>query len=318
MVSIPFTMSAQEKEKKVRIKTVKVIDGEKVVTDTIIIMDSDDDLKEIMTEIDIETDAAPGEEIMLDVIVETVGDGESGEKIIIIKSVDGEDVKVIKSQGGTYSYTFDSDVDIDKDFDGGKKVIIVSPHSGHKNVIKWSSEDGEEFEIEHKIIMKELEGELEALEEMHLELEHFETIEHMVFLKKMEAMEELENMEIRVIRPPHPPHHEMFFDMHHSDHGVTDGELRDAGIKNRADRLAIENINLNIDDGVVDLSFSLKTEGSPKIVVYNFFGDKVFSGKPELMNGNYELKIDLSAKQHGVYYLQIVQKNSSFTEKLNL
>jgi len=95
-------------------------------------------------------------------------------------------------------------------------------------------------------------------------------------------------------------------------------ELRDAGIKNKADRLAIENINLNIDDGVVALSFSLKTEGSPKIVVYNFFGDKVFSGKPELMNGNYELKIDLSTKQHGVYYLQIVQKNRSFTEKLKL
>jgi hypothetical protein len=108
----------------------------------------------------------------------------------------------------------------------------------------------------------------------------------------------------------------MFFEM--DDNRVTDKELRDAGIKNKPDRLDIENINLNIDDGVVDLSFALKTEGTPKVVVYNFFGDKVFSGKPELMNGHYELKMDLSTKQHGVYYLQIVQKNSSLTEKLKL
>ncbi len=45
---------------------------------------------------------------------------------------------------------------------------------------------------------------------------------------------------------------------------------------------------------------------------------KVFSGKPELMGGKYVIKIDLSIKQHGTYYLQVVQKNSSFTKKLRL
>ena len=59
-------------------------------------------------------------------------------------------------------------------------------------------------------------------------------------------------------------------------------------------------------------------EGTPKVVVYNFFGDKVFTGKPELMNGKFQLKIDLSNKQHGEYYMQFIMKNASHTEKIRI
>ena len=98
--------------------------------------------------------------------------------------------------------------------------------------------------------------------------------------------------------------------------GVTDMELRDANIKNKPDRLDLENIDVEIDNGVVDISFQIEGEANPSIVVYNVYGDKVFTGKPVLMNGNYEIKLDLSQKQHGTYYWQIVDKDRSFTDKI--
>lgn len=331
IVSIPFSMTAQEeaKEKKVRIKTVKVIDGEKVVTDTTVLLTDDEDLKEVIAEMEIETDVDTDmEDIIVDVIVDSDADGETVEKIIIIKKDGDKQVKVIKGHGAQNTFTYDMDVEIDKDCEHGKKVIMVSPHSGNKKVMKWKTDGGVEYVIdvdsEHKIIMNELEGELEHLEELHIELEKLEEMENMVFIEKMESLEELEgleDMDVRIMRAPKAPHphHDFFFEHKtHGHHGVTDGELRDAGIKNKIDRLAIEELEIEIDNGVVDLSFSLQTEGTPKMVVYNFFGDKVFSGKPELMNEKYQIKMDLSSKQHGVYYLQIIQKNSSVTEKIRL
>ena len=184
IVSIPFTMFAQEKEKKIRIKTVKVIDGEKVVTDTTITIDGDEDFEKTMTEFNIETDDS--DEVSVNVFVETDIDEESGEKTIIIKTGEGEDVKVVQGHGGTYSYTIDTDVDIDKDCDGEKKIIVVSPHSGNKKVMMWKSDDGEEYvfdmDEEYKITMKELEGELEAIKEITIELEDLEDMEHMILL----------------------------------------------------------------------------------------------------------------------------------------
>jgi hypothetical protein len=66
------------------------------------------------------------------------------------------------------------------------------------------------------------------------------------------------------------------------------------------------------------LSFSKTEEGTPKVTVYNVYGEKVFSGKPELMNNKYEIKMDLSKKQFGTYYLQIVVAKSSKTVRLEL
>ncbi len=99
---------------------------------------------------------------------------------------------------------------------------------------------------------------------------------------------------------------------------VTDIELRDAGIKNKPDRLNAKNINLEVDGGIIDLAFTLKSEKTPKVIIYNVYGDKVFKGKPELINGNYQIKIDLSTKQHGTYYLQLIVGNASFAERIIL
>ncbi len=295
MLGIPLSITAQEKtndnEQKVRIKTVKVIDGKKVVSDTSFVLKEGDDLDNVMAGFNVGADGE--DEVLVNVVVET--EGGDNEKVVIIKTNDAKNVRLVQGQGGHSFYSIGTPLDFNNDMES-TKIIIVSPDSGGSKVMTWQSDDGEEYVIN-------LDEDFEKLVELEMEIDQ---------------LKDFENMDVRILGVPGHPHHPgMFFECEEGS-GVSDMELRDAGIKNKADRLAIENINLNIDDGVVALSFSLKTEGSPKIVVYNFFGDKVFSGKPELMNGNYELKIDLSTKQHGVYYLQIVQKNRSFTEKLKL
>ena len=295
MLGIPPSIIAQEKvndnEQKVRIKTVKVIDGKKVVSDTSFVLKEGDDLDDVMAGFDVEADGEG--EVLVNVVVESGGD--DNEKVVVIRTNDTKNVRLVQGQGGHSFYSIGTPMDFDNDMES-TKLILVSPDSGDSTVMTWQSDDGEEYVIK-------LDEDFEKLVELEMELDQ---------------LKDFENMDIRMLGAPGHPHHPgMFFECEEDNRG-TDMELRDAGIKNKPDRLEVENMNLNIDDGVVDLSFTLKTEGTPKVVVYNFFGDKVFSGKPELMNGNYELKMDLSTKQHGVYYLQIVQKNSSLTEKLKL
>lgn len=132
----------------------------------------------------------------------------------------------------------------------------------------------------------------------------------------MEGLEELKNMQF--ITVPDAPDAPEFMFFSEGSGKVTDVELRDAGIKNKQNRLAIENIELKVDDGLIDLYFKLKSDGNPKVTVYNVYGDKVFSDKPEVMNGQYSTRINLSEKQHGTYYIMIVDGNSSRTEKVKI
>lgn len=99
---------------------------------------------------------------------------------------------------------------------------------------------------------------------------------------------------------------------------VTDIELRDAGIKNKPDRLNVTNVEIDIDGGIVYIEYTLEKEKTSRVIVYNIYGDKVFKEKPEVIDGNCKIKIDLSSKQYGTYYLQIVSANASLTEKFTL
>ena len=215
VISLPVDAISQEK--KVHVKTVKVVDGEKVVNDTIFVVKDGEDEDEIV------------------------------KTITWVSDDDSEGVVTVEVD-------IDTDSDFDKDYDKGD----------HRKVIIMKSGDDGDMHVSH--------GEKEY--------------KYVIEVKE--------------------------------DDNVSDKELRDAGIKNKVDRLDVNEYNLNVDDGVVDLDFSLKTEGDPKLTVFNYFGDKVYSGKPEMMNGKYVISIDLSNKQHGTYYLQVVQKNSSFTKKLKL
>ena len=336
-MSLPFALLSQEEvkeEKKVRIKTVKEVDGRKIIRDTTFTVSGDEDVKEIVKEFTFEVDGDSSGIATINVMVDVDVDDDSDidwstdkkKKVIVISSPHGHK-KVIKFKSG------DGD---------DEEVIIISPHGKHR-VIKLVGEDGEEYEydfdFDFDISMRKFHHEMDELKdhmkEMHIEifedkdrmyeeimeLKALKELDDFEELKELDDLEELKEMDFYVMPPPPPAPREPYFyrDFNRKDHHrmeVTDKELRDAGVKNKPDRLEPDEININNDDGVVDLSFSLKEEGSPKVIAYNIYGDKVFSGKPALLNDKYELKIDLSKKQHGTYYLMIVVGNSSKTMRI--
>ncbi len=219
MLGIPLSITAQEKtndnEQKVRIKIVKVIDGKKVVSDTSFVLKEGDDLDNVMAGFNVGADGE--DEVLVNVVVETEG---------------GDNEKVVKGQGGHSFYSIGTPLDFNNDMES-TKIIIVSPDSGGSKVMTWQSDDGEEYVIN-------LDEDFEKLVELEMEIDQ---------------LKDFENMDVRILGVPGHPHHPgMFFECEEGS-GVSDMELRDAGIKNKADRLAIENINLNIDDGVVGVYF---------------------------------------------------------------
>ncbi len=306
VMSTPIRAQENKKvEKKMRIKTVKEVDGKMVKMDTTIII-TDDMNPEELEALGINYH---GDETKMTVFLDS--DGNKTTKKVVV--VNGSDVHVTGDDSDVHYFHSD----------GSKGTAII----------KWTDEEGEEMTFD---IDMEMESGLEGLEEIRKELEveiHVVDGERIIIMKELEGLEdemknielevfaelgefdELRDFNVKVIGAPHHPN--AFFIEEHS-HKVSDIELRDAGIKNKANRLDANEMNLNVDNGVVDFSFKTKTEGTPKVTVYNVYGDKVFSGKPELMNDTYEIKMDLSQKQYGMYYLQVVIGNASFTERLKL
>ncbi len=333
-----------EKEKQVHIKTVKEVNGKKVVTDTTFTVKEGEDVQEMVHGIttisegdslkvtvdvdmdsgvqgtkqmvvvssDVDEDADSLTEINVQVFTGE-GNGKGERKVLIItKEGGGETIKEIMMpprKGRRHVMKFRTD--------DRKKIIIISPDKLCDDHFVWvpgeDSEDYFEFDKDIDFDYEEFEAEMEE------QMEELENT-HVIMLDELGELKELEEpgyLDRRMIRPPHPPGHPGFPPADRFDR-LTDKELRDAGIKNKPDRLELDNINMDMNNGVLDLTFTMKGEGSPKVDVYNFFGDKVFSGKPEIANGTYKSIIDLSSKQYGTYYLQITNKNSSFTEKFRL
>jgi len=102
------------------------------------------------------------------------------------------------------------------------------------------------------------------------------------------------------------------------ENSVSERELRRAGIKIKPDRLDLKDFDIDINNGVVKFSFTSETEGKIKVVIYNFFGEKVFDGTPVLQNGKEILTANLSQKQYGTYFLLLVQGNRSAAKKFRL
>ncbi|NQU35304.1 MAG: hypothetical protein HQ521_18920 [Bacteroidetes bacterium] len=319
-IIFPITAFCQEKkEKKVHVKTVKEIDGKKVVTDTTFVLKDGENKGDIVKQ---NTWVGEGDSIgtiTLDIDVDSDFDGD-GENMIIMKSEhhgskfstkDGKrkyKIKVIGDEHGEENVFFYDDFDFDVDMDNEElehlKIIMKEHGDKMKNICL-------ELDGEKLIMLKELDN-----------LKGLEGLEKLEMLKELEHLEHIEGIEdIEIIMPDFhydiPEHNEYYF--HHQMHdAVSDRELREAGIKNKPDRLVVEDFDIDIKDGIVNLDFVLATDGTPKVNVFNYFGDKVYSGKPEIMNGKYVIMINLSAKQHGTYYIQVVQKNTSLTKKLRL
>ena len=352
-LSLPFTVVTQEeaKDKKVRVKTIKEVNGEKVVTDTTFYVSDEDDVKAVVRKMAPAADGDSTANVMIDVMVdvdkETEWTSDGNKKVVVVKKGDHDgdvDVRVEKKvividgdgEEEVYVYPHGGQKKVMKfkSDDGEEEIIVVSPGSYHK-VIKWKDEDGElhEFDFDFDFDTEALEKEMAELEdemrELHIRIEnkHGERIEeiieleHLAELKHLEEMEHLRDMEVIVVPPApgHFPQHEEFIWIEKScGMEVTDEELREAGIKNKPDRLELDEIDVNKEDGVVDLSFTMQGDGDPRVTVYNIYGNKVFSGKPELMNSKYEIKMDLSKKQYGTYYMMIYSGNSSKTLRLKL
>lgn len=304
-----------------------MVDGKKVVMDTTFTVKDGEDESEIIKTLSWVSDEDSAGTITIDLEID-LEDGHDGHnKVIILKSGKDGDFSWTHHGGEKYKYLFKTDElkdcehaihiidELDFEFDESKLKEIEIQLAKHKDKLHdlRIKLDDERFILdgEHLVLLKELEG----LNELH-------NIDEIIELKHFEKLKELENIEIIMHDIPEiayfPHHNEFYFDSHHMHGYVSDKELRNAGIKNKPNKLEVEDFDITIDDGVVGLSFSLISEGAPKITVFNYFGDKVFSGKPELMNGKYAIRIDLSAKQNGVYYLQVIQKKSSFTKKLRL
>jgi len=306
------TKTDKKTEKKVRIKTVKEENGKKVVFDTTFTITGDmDDIH--LEKYGIDSD---GEDVSVEVTVDSDGNMEKSKNVFIIKDKDGN-------------------VEITSD---GKKSFSFSNTDGeHPGIIKWIDEDGNEkiidvnshmkdFDIDMELVQKEL---ADAQREIHFSQQEFqdklENIDEIIELKHLKELEKLgqldELRELQFVGIPDAPDVPdapgfVFFSDNHGR--VSDIELRDAGIKNKPNRLGVENIDIDIKKGMVDLYFKLKNDGNPKVIVYNVYGDKVFSEKPEKMNDQYSIRINLSEKQHGTYYIMIVDGNSSKTEKIRI
>jgi hypothetical protein len=317
LISMSGLAQEDKKEKQVTVKRVEVENGKKVVKDTTFTIKegekvneivesiswiSDDDSTRIRT--DIFLDDEDVREMRKVIITKKDGDEETVEEIIIPSGRKGPK-KVMKFKT-----------------DDGEEVVMVLP-SGHRKAMHWNSDDDFEFEFD---IDKDIDFEFDAEQfeaDMEGHLKELENARVIILDENMELLDELgefEDIEIEMMRRPRPPKHPYFKEhqLNRFEHGVTDKELRDAGIKNKPDRLEVNELDIDNNEGVITLNFSIPGEASPKVEVYNFFGDEVFSGKPEVVNGSYKLVMDLSQKQHGTYYLQIINKNSSLTEKIRL
>ncbi len=300
----------ETKEKKVRIKTVKEENGKKVVFDTTFTLKGDmDDIH--LEKYGIDSD---GEDVSVEVTVDSDGNMSKSKNVFVIKDKDGN-------------------VEIKTD---GKRTFSFSKADGDEpGIIKWIDEDGNVEVIDISSHMKDIDVNMEHVykelaeaqkemyfsqEELQKKLENIDEIIELKELKKLEQLGELDKLKelqfMSIPDAPHAPDYVFFSDNHHAS--VSDVELRDAGIKNKPNRLGVENIDIDIKKGMVDLYFKLKEDGNPKVIVYNVYGDKVLSEKPEKMNNQYSIRIDLSEKQHGTYYIMIVDGNSSKTERIRI
>lgn len=292
--TLPLIVSAQTDKKEVRVKTIKVVDGKKTVTDTVFTSTEDMDSEiEMMIESLTETDSIGNKTIRIELKSDGIESEEQAYEVVVFSG------------------------------DHSDEHIMVSPSKGTKKAVRWIDEDGEEqvfefeFEIDDIVNMNEdIEHQvrviMEQTEDIEMDLEALEAVkaEHMIFLKEL---------------PPPPPKPVQIPEMYWVDSQfggnshASEKELRAAGIKNQPDLLQLNELDIDNRKGVITLRFSPKEEqGSPKVVVYNFYGEKVFSGKPDLVGGVFQITMDLSTKQPGTYYIQIVQKKSSVTERIRL
>ncbi len=327
MIILPLNVTSQEK--KIRVKTVKMVDGEKVINDTTFTVKEGKDEHDIIKTLSWVTEDDSAGIVTIDLDIDSEYFSDDGKSVRIIKR--GKDGDIMESHGGRYKYIIKSDdhKDCEHDFHILNDFEFEFDEGALEELRAKLDEQKDELhnmrihlDDEKLFMLKELDGEklvlMNELENIK-ELKELQNLEEIIELKNLHRIKEFEDIHIEIPEISYfPNHHEFYVDKYDMHHNVSDKELRSAGIKNKPNKLEVNDIDITIKKGVVGLDFSIVGTGTPKVTVFNYFGDKVFSGKPEVINGKYAIRIDLSAKQNGVYYLQVTQKNSSFTKKLKL
>jgi len=293
LLVLPVMVGAQDTQKEIKVKMVKVVDGTTTVIDTVFSSKADlkQEMKWMIDEI-AEVDSVEHKNIR----VEIIGDDEDG---------DDREYEVFYSGDGS-----DSD------------VLYTSPR-GKKKVVKWVTPDGEDREFDLNLELENLDFLSEDLDrEVYLNMKELKDMERE--LRELELEKVLAYRHLPPPPPPvapeHPDHPVFWVEKDRRQRGaVSEKELRDAGISNQPDLLKLSELDIDNRDGVITLRFLPEEEqGSSKVLVYNYFGEKVFSGKPEMIGNVFQITIDLSGKQPGTYYLQIVQRKASVTERIRL
>ena len=82
----------------------------------------------------------------------------------------------------------------------------------------------------------------------------------------------------------------------------------------------ISNVTIkpNPSAGVYKVSLNLQDDSEIKVNVVNIFGQHIITNASNLVKGNNAIQLDLSAFQKGIYFIQIVGKESFITEKVIL
>ncbi|MBU3926964.1 MAG: T9SS type A sorting domain-containing protein [Bacteroidetes bacterium] len=295
LLVVPAFIYAQEgEEKEIKVKLVKVVDGKTTTFDTV-----------FTSKGDMEQD--------IRLLIDKVADVDSAQSktISIELSANGSD-----STGRPYKVMV---------FTGDDDISMIAPPAFNHKVKHWVDKDGRNMEFEFNLDKENMEGlRVDIERQVEEAMRQHEDVEREMELMNGERMKWV-SMPPRPPKPPRPMHPEYpgnryFFHGGFDDGGVaSQEELRDAGIKSQPDQLVLTTLDIDNRGGVITLRFMPKEDNhSTKVTVYNYFGDKVYTGKPEMVGDVYQLTIDLSAKQPGTYFIQMVQKNASVTQRVEL
>jgi membrane-associated protease RseP (regulator of RpoE activity) len=72
----------------------------------------------------------------------------------------------------------------------------------------------------------------------------------------------------------------------------------------------------NPGEGILNLSFSLSSIAPVKITLSNASGEMIYLEERAMFDGQYKNIIDISNEPNGIYFLQIVQGNQSYSKKI--
>ncbi len=99
---------------------------------------------------------------------------------------------------------------------------------------------------------------------------------------------------------------------------VTVEELKTAGIEPGNDELEPINIKFapNPNNGIFNLSFTLKEKGTVTINIFDINGSLVYSETIKDFEGKYSKEIDISGKGTGPFFLQIIQGICDIVKKI--